>query len=122
MNSSRQTNSIKYPYPRVKGMAELMAFIREPDWRPEVIDIALLKRLRISPSHEREIISALRFLGLIDEAKAPTAQFDRLKESFEPTLAGLVREKYSSLFSTTLSVQHWLKLTMNNELTNSLFP
>jgi len=98
MKAAQQTNNIKYPYPRVKGIADLMKFIQEPGWRPEVIDVLLLKRLRISPSHEGAIIYALRFLGLIDDAKAPTLQFDKLKANFQSTLASIVKEKYSPLF------------------------
>lgn len=89
----------KYPYARVKAMAEFMEFIQEPNWKPEKIDSELLKRLGMAQGKEREAIRALTFLGLVDEVGVPTGEFDNLKKDYQGALKRLVAEKYSELFS-----------------------
>lgn len=95
-NKKEQT---KYPYARVKAMAEFMEFVREPKWKPEKIDIELLKRLGMAKGKEREAARALTFLGVVDEDCEPTHEFDNLKQDYQSTMKRLVEEKYAELFS-----------------------
>jgi hypothetical protein len=89
----------KYPYARVKAMTEFMEFVREPNWKPEKIDVELLKRLGMAKSKEREAIRAFTFLGLINEDGVPTHEFDNLKRDYQGSLKRLVEENYAELFN-----------------------
>jgi hypothetical protein len=98
----KQVNSSarrKYPYARLKGMQEFMAFTQEPGWRPAQIDADLLRRLDMAKGKESEAVAALRFLGIIDEGGAPTPAFDDLKADYQPTLRRLVEQAYAELFA-----------------------
>lgn len=94
-----------YPQSRIKALAEIFELIKEPSWRPDRVDTALLKRLRIGSNYESKAIQTLRFLGLIDNDGTPLPEFDELKRNFQPMLARLVGEKYSALFKI-LPTQH----------------
>lgn len=101
MKNRKGKTEVKYPDARVKGMVELMEFVREPTWKkPQRIDVPLLRKLVIAPSNESRVIRTLLFLGVIDETGAPTSAFDELRESYQPTLARLIHEHYVDLFDT----------------------
>jgi hypothetical protein len=70
----------------------------DPGWKPEVIDVDLLKTLEIAPSKERETVYALRFLGVIGDDGVPTDEFDNLRQDYQNTMKRLVLEKYGFLF------------------------
>lgn len=91
--------SVKYPSPRLKGMQEFIDFVKDPMWKPSPIDVSLLKKLGMGKGKEGLQISALRFLGIIDDAGMPTEEFDNLKKDYQQTLKRLVQEKYSDLLS-----------------------
>jgi hypothetical protein len=83
----------------LKGLKDFIAFAQEPGWKPAKIDIALFKKLGMAKGKEGEAVATLRFLGLIDEAGAPTAKFDELKQNYQATMKRLVQSKYADLFS-----------------------
>lgn len=89
----------KFPYARLKGMQEFMAFVQEDGWRPAKVDAELLRRLDMAKGKESEAVTALRFLGVIDESGAPTATFDELKANYKPTMRRVVEQAYGELFS-----------------------
>src|SRR5574338_184668 len=93
------TRQASYPYARIKGMSQFMAFVQEPGWKPARIDPELLKRLSIAKGKEREAIQTLKFLGIISVDCVPTSEFDDLKNDYQNTLKRLVLEKYADLFS-----------------------
>lgn len=95
---TNEKTKITYPYARLTGMKDLMAFIQEPGWKPSNIDPALIKKLAIAKGKEREAIRTIRFLNIIDEEGSPTEIFDQLKLDYQPTLKQLVEEKYAELF------------------------
>lgn len=95
----KNANKIKYPYARLKGMADFMTFVQEPGWKPSLIDSALLKKLGMAKGKEGEAIYALKFLGIIAPDGTPTTEFDNLKQDCEGTTKRLVLERYSELFS-----------------------
>lgn len=99
MSGKNDTNKIAYPYARLTGMKEILAFVQEPGWKPPKIDANLMKKLAIAKGKEREAVNTLLFLGIIDEKGVPTSIFDELKSEFRPTLARVVREKYSDIFT-----------------------
>lgn len=91
--------SAQYPYGRLKGMKDFMAFAQDKDWKPARIDLELLKKLDIAKGKEREAIKTLNFLGLIDEEGTLTLKFDALKSNYQGTLKELVQTKYAALFA-----------------------
>ncbi len=95
----KDTQQIKYPYSRLTGMSRFMDILRnDPEWKPDVINIDLLKTLDIAPSKERETVYTLKFLGIIGTDGAPTEEFDNLKQDYQGTMKRLVLEKYRELF------------------------
>lgn len=96
---AKKADGTKYPYSRLKGLKDFLEFAQEPGWKQPKIDKALFKRLDLAKGKENEALRALRFLGLIDAAGAPTAAFDDLKTDYPGTLNRLVRAGYADLFS-----------------------
>jgi hypothetical protein len=90
---------VKYPSARLKGLGEFMVFIQEPDWKPKTINADLLKKLDIAKGRENETVSAIKFLGIIDDEGTPTTEFDNLKKDFQSVLKRLVLESYAELIS-----------------------
>lgn len=91
--------AVKYPYSRLKGLNEFMAFAKEPDWKPVKIDIELFRKLGLAKGKEGEAVYTLHFLGLIDDASVPTSDFVALKQDYQSTMKRLVEAKYAELFS-----------------------
>lgn len=96
---AKKTAGTKYPYSRLKGLKDFMDFAKEPGWKQPTIDKALFRKLDLAKGKENEALKALRFLGLIDEAGAPTPAFDALKADYPGTMNSLVRAGYADLFS-----------------------
>lgn len=68
---------------------------------PDVVDAKLIKTYGIK-SDPYHVISALRFLGLIDEDGQPTDKYPKIQASgaqFAENLEHIVREAYSDLFA-----------------------
>ncbi len=99
MISNNNKTKMTYPYARLKGMKDFMAFVQELGWKPSKVDQELLRKLAIAKGKEREAIHALLFLNIIDDDGSPTEIFDRLKLDYQPTLKLIVQEKYADLFS-----------------------
>lgn len=97
--SKRYNNKKFYPYARIKAMHEIMEFIRDPDWNPKVINRELLELLGIAPSKEREVINALKFLGIIDDEMRPTQVLGALKTDYSHGMINIVNDVYADLFS-----------------------
>jgi hypothetical protein len=95
----KDSGAIKYPYSRLKGLKDFVAFVQEPGWKPAKIDTALFKKLGMAKGKEGEAVATLRFLELIDETGAPTAEFDELKQNYQVTMKRLVQLKYADLFN-----------------------
>ncbi len=100
MKSSTNGNTPrKYPYARLKGMNEFMAFAKEPGWRPAKVDAEVLRTIDVAKGKEREAVAALRFLGIIDESGAPTEVFDGLKTDYQGTMRRQVQQSYADVFT-----------------------
>jgi hypothetical protein len=89
---------VKYPYARLTGVTQFMNFVREPGWKPDVVNVDLLKTLDIAKGKESEAVYTLKFLGVIDDDGTPTDQFDSLKQDYTGTMKQLVLEKYKEVF------------------------
>lgn len=70
-----------------------MNFVREPEWKPNSVNVDLLKTLDIAKGKEREAVQALKFLEIIAEDGTPTDQFNNLKQDYTGTMKNLVLEK-----------------------------
>lgn len=71
--------------------------------RIDKVDTEFVRLNIMGSGHESQIISALRFLGLVDENGAATQKLASLRvlgEDFKRNLAPIVREAYSDLIST----------------------
>ena len=90
---------VKYPYARLTGIREVMAWIQEPTWNPEKIDASLLQKFKMAKSKEYETVHTLKFLGIITPEGRPTEEFNNLRTDHQGTLKRLVLEKYQDLFS-----------------------
>ena len=75
-----------------------MEFLRKPEWKPDLIDVNVLKRLGIAPSKESETVHALKFLGIIVDDGTLTEEFNNLQSDYTGTMKRLVLEAYRELF------------------------
>jgi hypothetical protein len=99
MSPKNAPPKIKYPYARLTGMKEFMAFVQEPGWQPIKVDVGLMKKLAIAKGKEREAINALLFLGIINENGVPTEMFNELKSEYQITFRRIVHDEYGELFN-----------------------
>lgn len=98
MKEEKLAKTLMYPNAAAQGMAEMMEFIRQQEWRPQ-INRLLIKRLGIATSNEGQVLSALRFLGFIDANGNPTPDFDEAKKDFPSTMKRVVLKQYADLFA-----------------------
>jgi hypothetical protein len=93
-----ENHRIRYPSARLTGVTKFMDFLRRPGWRPDVVNVSVLKRLGIAPSKESETIHALQFIGIIANDGTPTEEFDNLQSDYTGTMKRLVPEAYREVF------------------------
>lgn len=88
----------KAPYAPISALREFFERMRNSSV-PQKIDKKYLERFNIAPGNEWALLSALKFLGVIDDRGAPAAAYIPLLTSdrFESTLASLVKEAYADL-------------------------
>jgi hypothetical protein len=99
MKTQKPTKALNYPFPAPKSMAEMMEFVHQPGWHPQ-INLDRITKMTIATNNEGKVLCALRFLNLIDEHGVPTKEFDEITKNYQPTLKRLTQEKYSDLFAT----------------------
>lgn len=71
---------------------------------PQTLNAEVLKKLALASSNEGTVINTIRFLGLIDDKNARTANGQRIftlhdPDEFKTAFAGVIQEAYSELFS-----------------------
>ncbi|MDP1713380.1 MAG: DUF5343 domain-containing protein [Anaerolineales bacterium] len=89
----------KYPSGRPSAIEEVFKLIREEqNWNPSAINVSTLKNLAIAPSKESLTVQSLKFLGILNEAGAPTEVFQKLRYEFQPTLESQIRQAYKTVF------------------------
>ena len=91
--------SRKAPYAPVSALREFFSKIRNVGV-PARVDQRFLQKHNIAAGNEWSLLSALKFLGVIDRQGEPTAAYRRLLSSdqFEGTLRNLVELAYGPLF------------------------
>lgn len=88
----------KAPYAPVSALREFLE--RIPDIAvPGRVDRRFLQRLNIASNNEWALLSALKFLGIIDQQGVPTSAYRRLQttDRFEDTMHHLVETAYEPL-------------------------
>jgi hypothetical protein len=68
---------------------------------PDVVDVKTLQTWGIATKQEYFLISALGFLGLIDEELKPTSEFAKIQiegDQFKANLKEIVEKAYSDVF------------------------
>jgi hypothetical protein len=87
------------PYCSVASVEEFVKAIRTLGV-PEVVDRRYLQRLRVARSNEWALLSALKFLGILDDRGRPTGAYRALQTSeWRTTLGELVLSAYHDLFA-----------------------
>lgn len=89
----------KAPYAPVSALREFLERIRETA-TPVRVDRRFLQKLNIASNNEWALLSALKFLGIVDQHGVPAAQYRLLQTSdrYQETLRSLVLAAYKDLF------------------------
>ncbi len=99
--AERQQRKRTAPYVPAKALSEFfdhVRYVREPDG----VDSGLLQDYGISPSSSFALLSALKFLGLTDDAGKPTPVFRQLQvggDEFRDALREVMERAYDDLFA-----------------------
>lgn len=108
----------KAPYAPISALREFLAKIRNVQV-PNRVDRAFLQKLNVASNNEWALISALKFLGIIDDRGIPTSAYRRLlsDQTFGETLRHLVERSYRSLLDmggagmTDADLQNYFRVT-----------
>ncbi len=87
------------PYAPISSLERFFARIRDRQV-PEVVDHSFLEKLNVASNNEYALLSALKFLGVVDDRGKPTHAYRLLQttDRFEPTLRHLVETAYKPVF------------------------
>ncbi len=87
------------PYAPISALEKFFQIIRDRAV-PERIDHRFLQKLSIASNNEYSLLSALKFLGVVDDRGVPTHSYRLLQttDRFRDTLGHLVRTAYRPVF------------------------
>jgi hypothetical protein len=87
------------PYAPISALQRFFTRIRDRQ-APETIDHTFLEKLNVASNNEYALLSALKFLGVVDERGKPTHAYRLLQttDRFESTLRHLVLTAYKPVF------------------------
>ncbi len=87
------------PYAPISALEKFFQIIRDRAV-PERIDHRFLQKLSIASNNEYSLLSALKFLGVVDDRGTPTHSYRLLQttDRFQDTLGHLVRAAYRPVF------------------------
>lgn len=87
----------KAPYAPISALREFFARIKHVG-APGVVDRKFIQKLNVASNNEWALLSALKFLGIIDDRGEPTSAYRSLQsDRFEETLRHLVETAYAPL-------------------------
>jgi hypothetical protein len=98
---NKSKNKRKAPYVSAAALSQFLDHIRYVS-TPKKVDAGLLRDYGISKGNVFALISALKFLGLIDDGGKPTPAFSSLQvmgEEFVSNLREIVNTAYADLFA-----------------------
>lgn len=85
------------PYAPISALREFFARIKNVGV-PSVVDRKFIQKLNVASNNEWALLSALKFLGVIDDRGEPTSAYRSLQsDRFEETLRHLVETAYAPL-------------------------
>ena len=101
MHSEGDFGSRKAPYAPISALREFFSRMRDVSV-PQRVDRRFIQKQNIASNNEWALLSALKFLGVIDERGAPTHAYRLLQstDQFEDTLRHLVETAYAPLFDS----------------------
>ena len=87
------------PYAPISALERFFGRIRDRQV-PELVDHTFLEKLNVATNNEYALLSALKFLGIVDDRGKPTHAYRLLQttDRFEPTLKHLVETAYKPVF------------------------
>lgn len=100
MVTANEFEGRRAPYAPVSALREFFERMREISV-PGRVDRRFLQKLNVASNNEWALLSALKFLGVVDEHGAPTHAYRLLQttDRFEETLRHLVETAYRDLFA-----------------------
>jgi hypothetical protein len=98
--SAQDAGDRKAPYAPVSALRDFFAKIQDVTAPPKV-DRLYVQKLGVASNNEWALLSALKFLGVVDEHGTPTSAYRRLQttEGFEASLRYLVERAYAPLIA-----------------------
>jgi hypothetical protein len=96
------------PYAPISALRRFFERIRDRAV-PEHVDQRFLQRLNVASNNEYALLSALKFLGVVDERGRPTHAYRQLQrtDQFEHTLRHLVETAYRPVFDAGAETWQW---------------
>src|SRR5437588_10350346 len=90
--------SRRAPYAPISSLREFLDRMRSIGV-PVRVDRRFLQKLNVASNNEWALLSAMKFLGIVDEHGSPTHAYRLLQgDRFEDTFRHLVETAYASLF------------------------
>lgn len=91
----------KAPYAPISALREFFDRMRDVSV-PQRVDRRFIQKLNVASNNEWALLSALKFLGIVDQRGAPTHAYRLLQttDQFEETLRHLVETAYRPLFES----------------------
>jgi AcrR family transcriptional regulator len=87
------------PYAPISALEKFLERMRERAV-PDYVDHRFLRRMSVASNNEYSLLSALKFLGILDDRGRPTHAYRQLlrNDSFQETLRHLVETAYKPVF------------------------
>jgi hypothetical protein len=115
-----EINNRKAPYAPITSLRDFFERMRDMS-TPQRVDRRFIQKMNVASNNEWALLSALKFLGVVDERGVPTHSYRLLQttDRFQETLAHLVRNAYSDLFDSGVHVRGTDELRDYFRLTSS---
>ncbi len=99
MRTLNDVGDRRAPYAPISALERFFERIRDLAV-PELVDQRYLRRLGVASNNEYALLSALKFLDIIDDRGRPTHVYHQLQttDHFQPTLRHLVTTSYAAVF------------------------
>jgi len=96
------------PYAPISALERFFERIRDRTM-PEHVDHRFLQRLNVASNNEYALLSALKFLGVVDDRGRPTHAYRQLQrtDQFRGTLRHLVQTAYAPVFDAGADKWPW---------------
>jgi Family of unknown function (DUF5343) len=107
MNPAGEFLGRRAPYAPISALERFLDRIRDRAV-PELVDHRFLQKLNVASNNEYSLLSALKFLGIVDDRGKPTHVYRRLQstDEFQDTLRHLVETAYRPVFDMGAERSH----------------